>query len=145
MWINIGRELGFDTNPLVATAVVALYLYLQFMKTSMEQSMNASEDVSTYFDVTLVGYENAIKNGYPQCGYLSLVIWICFLMINSTFLLIGCVRDGDVVCLAGLYGVYEMIWEFVRVDPHWTRRKIIIIQYFLKKFYHSSEYGTTRE
>jgi hypothetical protein len=106
--------------------------------------MSSSEDVSTYFDQTLIGYENAIKNGYPQYGYLSLVIWICFLAINVTFLLIGCVRDGDVVCLAGLYGVYEMIWEFVRVDPHWTRRKIIIIQFFLKKFYHNSEF-TSRE
>ena len=36
LWINIGRELGFETNPLVFTAVVALYLYVQFMKASME-------------------------------------------------------------------------------------------------------------
>jgi len=50
LWINIGRELGFETNSLIFTAAVALYLYLQFMKTSMEQSMNASQDVTTYFD-----------------------------------------------------------------------------------------------
>jgi len=28
MWINIGRELGFETISLVVTAVIALYLYL---------------------------------------------------------------------------------------------------------------------
>ena len=36
LWVNIGRELGLQTNPLLFTAIVALYLYLQFMKTSME-------------------------------------------------------------------------------------------------------------
>jgi hypothetical protein len=64
-----------------------------------------------------------------------MIIWICFLVININFILIGCVRDGDVVCMAGLYGVYEMLWEFMLVSPHWTRRKIILIQFFLKKFY----------
>lgn len=44
-------------------------------------------------------------------------------------------RDGDVVCLAGLYGVYEMIWEFIRVEPHWTRRKVILIQFIKKRLY----------
>jgi hypothetical protein len=65
---------------------------------------------------------------------LSLVIWICFLGINCTFLLIGCLREGDVVCLSGLYGLYEIIWEFVKVEPHWTRRKIILIRMFNKIF-----------
>jgi hypothetical protein len=99
--------------------------------------MLASEEISNYFTNTLAGYKNAIKNGYPQCGYLTLVIWLCFLGINLTFLLIGCVRDGDVVCLAGLYGVYEMIWEFLRVEPHWTRRKVIMISYLKKRLYPS--------
>jgi hypothetical protein len=57
LWVNIGREMGMNSNQLILTAAVALLLYLSFMKTSMEQSMSASEDVSTYFDVTLVGYE----------------------------------------------------------------------------------------
>ena len=57
LWVNIGREMGINSNQLILTAAVALLLYLSFMKTSMEQSMSASEDVSTYFDVTLVGYE----------------------------------------------------------------------------------------
>lgn len=104
----------------------------------MEQSMSLPEGVSTYFDLTIAGYENAIKNGYPKCGYLTSVIWLCFLSINVFFCLIGCVRDGDVVCLAGLYGIYEMIWEFVRVDPHWTRRKIIILQALVRRFYLNS-------
>ena len=57
LWVNIGREMGFNSNQLILTAAVALLLYLSFMKTSMEQSMNASENVCTYFDVTLVGFE----------------------------------------------------------------------------------------
>ncbi len=66
MWISLGKELGFNLNPLILTASVAIYLYLQFVKTSIEQSMNASnENIVTYFDATMTGYENAIKNGYP--------------------------------------------------------------------------------
>jgi len=32
LWVNIGRELGLNTNPMIFTALTALYLYIQFMK-----------------------------------------------------------------------------------------------------------------
>jgi len=48
-------------------------------------------------------------------------------------------KGGDVVCLAGVYGLYEIIWEVSKVDPHWTRRKFIVIRFLIKKFYNNSE------
>lgn len=103
--------------------------------------MSSSDNLSTYFDKTLIGYNSAIKNGYPRSGYLRLVIWMCFLIINISFMLIGLSRNGDLVLVCGLYGVYEIVWEFMGVEPSATRRKLILISFILKKFYKEGDYS----
>jgi hypothetical protein len=60
-----------------------------------------------------------------------------FFCINVYFIFIGLTRGGNNICLIGLYGLYEMIWELCLVDPHWARRKVIVIEYLVKKYYNS--------
>ncbi len=97
--------------------------------------------MTTYFDQTLYGYNESLVSGYPSIknNIGSLVSWICFFVINVYFTILGLARDGDSICLAGLYGLYEMVWEICLVDPHWARRKVIVIKYLVKYFYNSEE------
>lgn len=126
LWINIGVKMGFDFHSLITTAVVMVYLYLQHMKVGMEQSIFCgSEQIATHFDHIFHSYEQAFKCGYPRCGFLGAVIYICYLGTNLTFMLIGSMGDGDVIFLAGLYGILELFWEVIGLEPNWTRRKII--------------------
>lgn len=111
------------------------------MKKSLDLSINCSEELTTYFDLTLHGYNESLENGYPSIknNIGSVAAWLCFFAINIYFTMLGLARDGDSICLAGLYGLYEMVWEICLVDPHWARRKVIVIKYLVKHFYNSEE------
>jgi hypothetical protein len=142
LWLVIGNELGgLDLLPQVFAAGFAIYLYTSMMKKSLELSINSPEELTTYFDQTLHGYNESLENGYPSIrnNVGSIAAWLCFFGINIYFTILGLARDGDSICLAGLYGLYEMVWEISLVDPHWARRKVIVIKYLVKHFYNSEE------
>lgn len=138
----IGKELGgLYLLPQVFAAMFAIYLYISMMKRSLELSINSPEELSTYFDQTLHGYNQSLENGYPSIrnNIGSIAAWLCFFSINISLTILGLARDGDSICLAGLYGLYEMVWEISLVDPHWARRKVIVIKGLVKCFYNSEE------
>ena len=134
LWVSLGLELGFDSNLLASTSIIALYLYWKFVITSIDQSLSATHDtapstaasIRTYFDTQLTAFDQAQRTGYPFSNLLSLVFYGCFLGINWSFVLIGFVREYNAIGLAGLYGLFEMIWEFFRFEPSYARRKTIV-------------------
>jgi len=109
---------------------------------SLEQSLNSSDNLTTYFDLVMQNLDESLKYGYPNIknNFASLITWMSFLCINVYFIIIGLTRAGNNISLIGLYGLYEIVWELCLVDPHWARRKVIIIEYLVRRYYNSHDF-----
>lgn len=76
--------------------------------------------------------------GYPCIHQKSsnYVVWAFFVLANAQ-LIWNCHNDSA-QWLLGLYGIFELGWEFLMVLPYWARRKVIFLESLINRYYGSS-------
>jgi len=46
--------------------------------------------------------------------------------------LLGLAMRNDRLLATGIYCLLELLWEFQLITPHWMRRKIMVLEWFVK-------------
>lgn len=81
----------------------------------------------SYYESVLIDSAPTSMGNHPY----SLLVWIMLYFINILIILTGFHKHAWLFILSGLYGIYEITWEFSKLYPNWFERKFILTSYLV--------------
>lgn len=79
----------------------------------------------SYYESILIDGKPTSMGNFP----FSLLIWIFLYALNLLIICIGFYKHAWLFIISGLYGVYEVTWEFSKLYPNWFERKFILTSF----------------
>ena len=63
---------------------------------------------------------------------LFLLLQLCFFAVNFQFYYAGMMGKSKFLLLASCYGLFELSWEFLKMQPNFAKRHMILTLYYNK-------------
>lgn len=79
-------------------------------------------------------YEAMLLDGSPTClgcSPYSALVWLVLYMINFVIIVLGFLKHSWIFIICGMYGIYELTWQFAKLYPNWFERKFILTSYLI--------------